>query len=473
MAPVAAIDAGSNAIRLAIIDVGLTGVLKRRLARRYALRLGSEVFRNGHIPAAHVNELLSIFGDIATRLQRLGVSRYRAVATSAMRDAKNGAAVVASIRQQTGIELEIISGAEEGRIMRMTLMRALGTLSSDCLLIDLGGGSLEIERTTDVDGLSLPWGTLRLLQHYPCLQEPQRAWRFAEVHAAIRAELAACLGPISEANVAIGTGGNLDALARLAPVANSAVPAINSHKLLLLARRVAKTAPSERAQRFNLRADRADIILPAAFVVLALTELFGLDTLLVPGTGIHESLLHTLVTEGTRPSHARELLQAHSYDLLLPDRRTRMAQRLFELLAALHGLWPPALAPLEAAAYLLDGAGSRDRHSTASDAITQILENPELDLDLRARKVAAHAIKHAMGLDLRLRPINNTDQRAAMVLGAILRLAIALVEASDAWEPHIDLTVNPIRVVVGRSGWVARTETTPLEQVLGRRLRII
>ena len=472
MAPVAAIDAGSNAIRLAVVDVGPTGVVIRRVSRRYPLRLGSDVFATGRVTAPHVDQLVRIFTDIAERLQRLGVSRYRAIATSAMRDAANGPTIATVLRRRTGLELEIVTGAEEGRIMRMTLMRALGSISSDCLLVDLGGGSVELERTNDVGGASLPMGTLRLLRRYPLLQQPVGRRRFDQVYDAIRSELSVSLGAVTPAEVAIGTGGNLDTLARLVPVARTAVPAIDVRRLAPLARRLGEMTASERARRFELRADRADVILPAAMVILALAELYALRLFVVPGTGIRESLLHTLVAESTRPSRGRDLLRARSYDLSLPDRRAGMAYRLFELLAALHGLWPPAAAPLEAAAYLLDGSGPDDRARAAREAIALVRHSPELDLGPRARAVAARTIGNAAGLEMPAGRMGKADLRAAEVLGAILRLAGAIVEGSAAWEPRVDLMRKSVQIEVGLAKPLRRRDVAPLERVIGRRAKI-
>ncbi len=472
MTAVAAVDAGSNAIRLAMVDVGPTGIVTRKRSARYALRLGGEVFSKGRIASEHVPRLVAICRDIVRRMQRAGIERYRAVATSAMRDAQNGPEIADVIRRETGLELEIISGAEEGRIMRLTLTRALGSLSSDCLLVDLGGGSVELERTVETGGCSLPLGTVRLLHRYPVLQEPVSRSRLLEIGAALRDELATCLPVEAPAEVAIGTGGNLEALARIVPVARIAVPAIDVRRLSPVAARLARLTPAERARRFHLRADRADLILPAALLILALVDHYGLRLFVVPGTGIRESILYTLVTEGTRPSRARDLLRAQSHDLSMPERRTRMARRLFELLERLHGLWPPALAPLEAAAYLLDGSGLQDTVVSAAEAAALIRSSPELDLEERARAVAAHALGVTLGVRVPAGRIAPADLRVARVLAAILRLATALIEASDAWEPRVDLMRDPIEVEVGLRGWVTRADIAPLEAVVGRRIRV-
>lgn len=471
MPTVAAIDAGSSAIRLAMVEVGPTGIAKQREVRRYPFRLGAGVFASGQISPESVDELVRIFDDVVRRMQRAGVARYRAVATSAMRDAVNGTAVADEIRRCTGLELEVISGPEEGRIMRLTLMRALGSLSSDCLLVDLGGGSLEVGRTTEAEAASLPLGTVRLLHRYPALLGRVDRERLDEVVKAVAAELGGLATAPSATEVAIGTGGNLDALARLVPV-NAAVPAIDVAKLPAFAARLARMPVDERVHRFGLRRDRADLIVPAAVVILALVAVYRLRLFVVPGTGIRESILFTLVTESTRPSRARDLLRAQSFDLSQPDRRARMSRRLFELLAREHALWPPAVAPLEAAANLFEGTGGHEPADVVPAAVELLLASPELDLDDRARVVAAYALGDARGVPVRAGRISPSDRDVARVLGAILRLARALIEASDAWEPRVDLMHDPIVIDVGLAGRLARRDVRPLEQVIGRRIKV-
>jgi exopolyphosphatase/guanosine-5'-triphosphate,3'-diphosphate pyrophosphatase len=471
MPTVAAIDAGSSAIRLAMVEVGPTGIAKQREVRRYPFRLGAGVFASGHICPESIDELVRIFEDVVKRMQRAGVSRYRAVATSAMRDAVNGGEVADDIRKRTGLELEVISGAEEGRIMRLTLMRALGSLSSDCLLVDLGGGSLEVGRTTEPDATSLPLGTVRLLHRYPALLGKVDRDRLDEVVKAVAAELGDPRAQPGATEVAIGTGGNLDALARLVPV-KAAVPAIDVTKLPAFAARLARMPVDERVHRFGLRRDRADLIVPAAIVILALVAVYQLRLVVVPGTGIRESILYTLVAESTRPSRARDLLRAQSFDLSQPDRRVRMSRRLFELLARQHALWPPAAVPLEAAAYLFAGTGGHAAADIVPSAVQLLLTSPELDLDDRARTVAAYALGEAQGVPVRAGRIGPADRDVARVLGAILRLAEALIEASDAWEPRVDLMREPIGVEVGLRRPLARRDVRPLEQVIGRRIKV-
>src|SRR4051812_12790366 len=113
---VAAIDVGSNAIRLVTLVVTGAGSQVALNYRRYGLRLGASVFAGGRVAERQAAELFEVFDDIATRLADAGVERYRAVATAALREAKNGKALARDVEKRSGVRLEIIRGDEEARL---------------------------------------------------------------------------------------------------------------------------------------------------------------------------------------------------------------------------------------------------------------------------------------------------------------------------------------------------------------------
>ena len=118
---VAAIDVGSNATRLTILQVDACGVERARIAHRYPMRLGGDVFAHGEVGPAMAEALVDTFVAIASLLDEREVVAYRAVATSAMREARNAAELVRRIFAASGITLEVISGAQEGRLAQTAL----------------------------------------------------------------------------------------------------------------------------------------------------------------------------------------------------------------------------------------------------------------------------------------------------------------------------------------------------------------
>ncbi|MEE8410746.1 MAG: hypothetical protein V3T05_14190 [Myxococcota bacterium] len=472
MSCLAAIDVGSNAIRLSVADVSPVGTLRDSAYHRYAVRLGSDVFSRGGISDPNRRRLLEVFEEIASRMEQWRVGAYRAVATSAMRDARNGDRVAASVRRATGVELQIISGSEEGRLSQNALVRALGSVAPETLLVDLGGGSLEVHRAGDGLDRSLPFGTVRLIQHYPQLAERMNRRDVTAMRRRVRDQLREQLQG-GEARLAVGTGGNLDVLSRLAPQQCGLYPGIDLRRLAGVASRIASVPTEMRIRAFGLRPDRADVILPAALVILAVRDLFGLRRFVVPGTGLRESILQSLADAAADAGNVRELLIRFGRDPTERDRSARTAQRLFDLLAPVHGLWAQARRPLLAAAYLGDLGSAVDPAATVEHTAYLLEHLAGLDLDERGRAVAACAAADAMGADTRA--YRNTvavpDRHVADLLGTMLRLANRLVE-HGAGDLRVDLTRTPPTVETGLGRPLRSPDVKRLRELLGIPLRI-
>ena len=362
---VAAIDVGSTAVRLSCLTVDAAG---RQLARddlRIALRLGTEVFANGCLSAALQAELQACCVELAARLRDLqgALPPLLAVGTSALREARNGAAAAAAVHASTGIALQPISGAHESRLMRGVLARAVGQLPAQALFLDLGGGSLELQRASARVGRSLPLGAVRLLSRFPALAGPLTGAAWAAQAAAVQAVLEPPLAGLAAAPQVVGAGGNLEILARLL-AADGQLPArVSTASLAALLPELAALDQAARCQRYGLRPERADIIVPALLILLAVLQQCGSATLWVPGTGLRDGLLHALLLP---PS------------LALPPGPGQSARRwgrqLLLALQPLQPLWPVALRPLEAALAQAGGhRGALQRLQGAGRAVAEAL----------------------------------------------------------------------------------------------------
>src|SRR4051812_42196864 len=139
----AVVDLGSNAVRLQIAQVAPSGPAHVLAEDRAAVRLGEQVFRTGRLAAQAIARAALALERFAKLAERAGAAKVRAVATSAVREASNRAALIRAIRERAGIDLEVISGAEEARLVCLGVLQ--GELPSDrSLLLDIGGGSTEI-----------------------------------------------------------------------------------------------------------------------------------------------------------------------------------------------------------------------------------------------------------------------------------------------------------------------------------------
>ncbi len=390
MPTLAAVDVGSNAVRLFMVRVSPLGALVNAKFRRYALRLGTDVFAHGEVGKVSTQKLVRVFKDIAARMRRRGVESYRAVATSALRDAKNRRAIVRRIRKVSGLRLEVVSGLEEARLSRDALAAALGSVPPATLLVDLGGGSLEIQRAASPLGRSLPFGTVRLMQTYPALQTPLDRHGIETVARFITADLARRLVGRAGAPLAVGTGGNFDALARLVPAKTGCFQGIDVKRLKSFAVVLGRLTPAERAHRFGLRPDRADVILPAALVITALVRIFAIKRFVVPGTGLREAVVHELAERTPAARRAHALAQARGGN----PRLAQLAEQLFLLLTPLHHLWPPARLPLLAAAHgrpSVLGGGPLGRRGTRADLHATRMLAAVLEL---ARELERRGVTH-------------------------------------------------------------------------------
>src|SRR5580704_897947 len=230
----AAIDVGSNALRLRVIEAAAPSQAgKGRLSQlkaegpwkdlatlRSPVRLGAEVFLSGRLAPASVGQACNALREFRQEMDRWKVDAYRAIATSAVREAKNGGTLVERARREAGIELETIEGIEEARLIQLAVTRRLTTGDKRALLVDVGGGSTEltiVDRGETAFTMSLPLGTVRMLEAYLKGVKTVDRGRERLLEEAIDRALGEALPQLSNAEVVVGTGGNIETLVELCP----------------------------------------------------------------------------------------------------------------------------------------------------------------------------------------------------------------------------------------------------------------
>src|SRR4051812_33015782 len=163
-----AIDAGSNAIRMVVAELGASELIRVE-AERVPVRLGHGAFTTGELDDKTIDQAVAAFVHFRERFDHHHVTMYRAVATSAVRNASNRDVLLHRLYHEAGIELEVIEGEEEARLIRKAVMHAVGpTAPPPRAILDLGGGSLEVNLRSGAEWLaySLPVGTVRLLETF-------------------------------------------------------------------------------------------------------------------------------------------------------------------------------------------------------------------------------------------------------------------------------------------------------------------
>jgi exopolyphosphatase/guanosine-5'-triphosphate,3'-diphosphate pyrophosphatase len=287
----AAIDIGSNACRLLITEVVADGKSKPRFNKlnlvRVPLRLGFDVFDTGIIPPVKVNMMLNSMHAYAYLMKTYGVSKYVAVATSAMRDARNADEIVERIYNETGIEIKVISGDFEASLIYESHIAENLDAKNNYLYIDVGGGSTEL--TLFMNGQltfkqSFNIGTIRLLKGHVGEDE----WTlFKET---IRREVRGL-----KSCIAIGTGGNINKIFSLSKKKDG--KPVHLDLLKEYYRELSLLSLEERMRLFSLREDRADVIVPALLIYTQVMKWGLIEEMIVPKIGIVDGLVQHLYEE--------------------------------------------------------------------------------------------------------------------------------------------------------------------------------
>jgi exopolyphosphatase/guanosine-5'-triphosphate,3'-diphosphate pyrophosphatase len=365
----AALDLGSNALRLRIIEANAprggdeqlpllpaeATTLREIKSLRAPVRLGSEVFLTGRLAAASIGQACGALREFRQEMDAAKVDAYRATATSAVREASNGPVLVERARREAGIELEVIEGVEEARLIQLAVFRRLALTERRALLVDVGGGSTELtylDRGKNAFSISLPVGTVRLLEMYLRGTKTVDRTRQKLLLEGIDRVLAEALPRMKKMpfEVLVGTGGSVDTLSELCPLKGGAggFPRAVDVGLMktLLGKLFAMTA-EQRRDAFGLRPDRADTIVPAASIFLRIAEAFGASAVVAPGVGLKEGILEELVDKHfdrwDKESEVRTVLDAcvrlgerYGFDRAHGELVAQLAAQLFDALASEH-----------------------------------------------------------------------------------------------------------------------------------------
>lgn len=298
-ARIGAIDAGSNAVRLAIADVDRDGSVHVVARHREPIRLGQRVFRDGLVGRKRRDAVVRAFRRFSRMLDDYEVSWYRAVATSALRNADDRRFVLRAIRKQTGIEMDTIPGADEATYVRSVVLDAFPVDEPPTVIADLGGGSLEI---TVMNRLArrrahavLPLGAVRLMHEYDLSGRfSKRRARRVRDHVMELIEDALGAPPAQVRSVAI-CGGNAKALARVAPGDDYRdMSTVDLDHLAQRFNRMRKRDLHSRMQAYGVRKDRADVMPVAAMVYGCVGQWLGVDRMIAPAVGLVDGLLQDM-----------------------------------------------------------------------------------------------------------------------------------------------------------------------------------
>ncbi|AFE09972.1 Ppx/GppA family phosphatase [Corallococcus coralloides DSM 2259] len=484
----AAIDVGTNAVRLELARPDAEGSLETLHQERDPIRPGEGVFTTGEMPPETADRLLATLRRYAA-LCRRHKAQVRAVATSALREARNQQDIVRRVHEEAGLELEVVSGKEEARLICLGVLHRKPA-NTRSLLVDIGGGSTEVaiatgEKPDELWSLSL--GSVRLTEVFdtaravtPKQLRLMRSFVEETLHKTLPEKLPAL------PRVALGSSGTIGAVVGFAAADNGGNATVR--QLTQTVEALAKMPPERRRKRFDPR--RADIIVSGAVILEGVARHLGVESVSVVNRGLRDGLLVDLLyrQDETRedPSLADAAIvmgQRFRFDEKHARQVARLSLALFDGLASLHQL-PLSVRPhLEVAALLHDigTAVSYERHHRHTYYLIHNADIPGLadrEREIIARVARYHRRSPPELSHSGMAGLTPSEARRVRKLATLLRVANSLDHSHH--QPIRDFKVTDGREAVtlhlharhplDLELWNAEREVAAFRKVFGKRL---
>jgi len=295
------LDVGSNTVHLLVVDAYQGARPVPAYSHKAELRLGDHLDSANRLSQECAVQLRSFVDEALREAEDKGVQQLLAFATSAVRDAVNGDQMLARIQAETKVDIRVLSGRDESRLTFLAARRWFGWSSGRLLMLDIGGGSLEIASGVDEEpgvAVSLPLGAGRLTRDW-LAGDPPSADEVRRLRKHVRAEIAATAGTVmrdGRPNHAVATSKTFRQLARIGGAAPSSdgpyVKRILHHAdVKHLAERLARTTAADRAQLAGVSRGRAPQLAAGAIVADAAMDLFGLPELEICPWALREGVI--------------------------------------------------------------------------------------------------------------------------------------------------------------------------------------
>jgi exopolyphosphatase/guanosine-5'-triphosphate,3'-diphosphate pyrophosphatase len=495
------VDTGSNAIRFLAAEFTGPTEFDTLIYERVPVRLGHQVFLTGRLAPQAMDGAVAAFSSFKEQMDGLDLAAFRAVATSAVREANNGLELVGRILEETGIVLEMISGSEEARLVHLSVASRVNLTGGQWILTDLGGGSVEVSL---VDDMGMLWSESHTMGSVRVLEELSEAGTDSTGYQRLLSDYVSTLRIPSPAQYwspagFVATGGNIEALANLTGVPRNAsgVGTLPRQDLRSAIDLLSRLSYHERMNQLGLREDRADVILPAAMVYHHLARLANAEEIIVPGVGVKEGILLDLVDDLiSHTTHEVRREQQLAKACISFGRRFmfdeahgihvgKLALSIFDQTRKLHGFGTQERRLLLAASILHDiGAfiGHKRHHKHALYLISHS-ELPGLSTN-EMLIVANIARYHRKNIPRKHHPdfirLSEEDQERTTILSAILRVADALDRSHLQSVEDVEVTWEKKEMEVKLRGdgdlllerWAVSRKTTLFGKVFERAVSI-
>jgi exopolyphosphatase/guanosine-5'-triphosphate,3'-diphosphate pyrophosphatase len=473
----AVLDLGSTTFQLLVADADVDGALTPVLRDRVLLNLGRVLAGHGQIPdavAARAAETARRLTDVAIRM---GAERVLPVATSALRDSPDRDELAALLEGATGFTVRFIDGREEARLTFAGVTASVALGAWPTLLLDLGGGSLEVALADDTGlrwGRSLPVGagrlTGQLVRHDPASSAERKA-----VRSAVREAVGPLVGEVRDASPVrcVASGGTAGALARVIAARRWSVPpsSLNQFEISVadlreLTRELAGLTLAERLRVPGIDERRAELLPAGGWVLTTAASELGAKRLVHSEWGLREGIVLDALGLADRPAPTPDELRRRSVDRLVRawgedpvhvDLVARLAGRMFDDTTRLHGLGPRERGWLEHAARLHE-VGARISPARLHKHGAYLIEHGGLrgfspeDVAAVATLVRFHRGKDPRPAYPPFADLPEDSRRACVVLTGLLRVAHAIGRGHESEALEIEVIVRAGRIVVSVTG---------------------
>ena len=496
-----AIDVGSNSIRLLVAEYDPTAGISVIDEVKDQPRLAQGLAATGRLDPGAIERALEALRRMREVCQRRGVTKIAAVATSAVREAKNGREFVRLVREQLDIPLKVIDGDKEAELSFRSVAHHFRLDAGRSVIVDIGGGSLEL--IASVKGLveqkiSLPFGAVRLTEAFLAeRRDPRKAVR--DLRAMVRKSFKQELSLRHwQAATVIGSGGSFTNLGRMI-VARRGVPASDSvHGVVVTVSEVEQLlewlltmSPERRRQVEGLSPLRADIILAGLAVMVELLERVDAREVVVSAFGLREGLLLEMVGKDVAEPHrqdplllAREFVERCQGDRRHVEQVRRLALMLFDQVGERTGCAPEERRLLEYAALLHDVGQLVSYRQHHKHSLQLILNADRLNFSARDRMLVAlisryHRKKGPSRKHELFAQLPEADQAVVRRVSGLLRVAdgldrghTAVIETLRTRMTAEKLTISVAPRLAGSDisleVWGAERKADVLAKVLGR-----
>ena len=497
----AAIDVGSNSVHMIIADVTSEGHLEVVDRVKEMVRLGRRSFTTGRLTEEAMEMTVRALAHFRRLADMRRVGRMRAVATSAVREAHNRAEFIRRIRRETGIVVEVISGAEEAKLIFLAARHAVGLEGGPHLLLDVGGGSVELVLVKDARPLwmrSVKLGAARLTELFLTDDPPSAAQR-RRLEKHLDSQIGELMQAARRARVTrvIGTSGTINTIVAMARAARGQElgrlhgASASAAEVAHISQQLLEANAAMRSDLPGIDAKRADQMVAAGLLADFVLRRSGAPELVACTWAIREGLLLGLAraaiargSEEARRRSVNALAARFSGSNQHVRQVANLALELFDATALVLGLPESGRELLEYAALLHDigHAIDHDRHNRHSYYLiknAELLGFDPLEIEMIALAARGHRKQAAQLESPELRNLSASRRRLVRAMAAILRVADALDRSHFGVVKKIDVTYSPgrLEIEVGSARekadlelWTCERRTDLLAKLLDRRV---